>query len=78
MSEPLKTHGCHSERSEESNSFNKLEDRPEGSILRIEILRLTPQNDIMTQRLGEGNGEGESNGSGRSGCEATRQNIFTM
>jgi hypothetical protein len=37
---------------EESNGFKKLENRSEGSILRIEILRLTPQNDIMVQ--GEG------------------------
>jgi hypothetical protein len=27
VSQPLKTHNCHSERSEESNSFNKLENR---------------------------------------------------
>jgi len=27
VSQPLKTHTCHSERSEESNSFNKLENR---------------------------------------------------
>jgi putative radical SAM enzyme (TIGR03279 family) len=27
VSQPLKTHSCHSERSEESNSFNKLENR---------------------------------------------------
>jgi len=56
---------CHTERSEESSFFaqDKLcEESHRINELKMEILRLQPQNDIMTQSLtGEDQGGGDAN-----------------